>query len=173
MADFFLAIPAVRDHEGGKVNDPTDRGGLTHFGITQIFLDDYAPGKKVVDIKTWEDAEAVYRSAWNRWRFEQLTSQLIANKVFDTFVLHGHAAFKILQRALCFAGKPIAVDGRFGPLTRAAANSLPEARLITELIHFQLRYVDDIVTDDPTQKRFERGWKIRARCPQELCDKHE
>lgn len=60
MAAFFdKAIPTILRNEGGYVNNPTDPGGETNFGISKRSFPD-------VDIKnlTQEKAVAIYRSSF-------------------------------------------------------------------------------------------------------------
>ena len=54
--DWLIIIEKVLKHEGGYVNDPTDLGGETNFGITKRFYPD-------VDIKnlTKEQAVEIYK----------------------------------------------------------------------------------------------------------------
>ena len=48
MALFEKALLKTSAHEGGYVNDPTDRGGETYRGISRKFYPDW-PGWEVVD----------------------------------------------------------------------------------------------------------------------------
>jgi hypothetical protein len=68
---------------------------------------------------------------WNGW-LGQLASQDLANHVFDGSVNSGPGnAAKWLQEALGTIGqRGIAVDGSLGPLTVAAANSVPAEALL-------------------------------------------
>ena len=52
LTTFNEIIEKVLDHEGGYVNDPTDRGGETNFGIAKRFYPD-------VDIKNLTKEQAI------------------------------------------------------------------------------------------------------------------
>ena len=60
IMDFNKIIEKVLKHEGGYVNDPTDLGGETNYGITKRFYPD-------VDIKnlTEEQAKEIYKKEKN------------------------------------------------------------------------------------------------------------
>jgi lysozyme family protein len=111
--NFKKALNAVLVFEGGYVNDPSDPGGETKFGISRRSYPD-------LDIKklTKKTAGEVYRpDYWDACRCDDLPGgvDLI---VFDTAVNQGpRFAVRSLQTA---AG--VTVDGLIGPQTLGAAN---------------------------------------------------
>jgi len=95
--------------EGGYVNDPSDPGGETKYGISHRAYPD-------IDIKalTLDQARDIYRRDY--WQAASCDSmpERIGHLVFDCAVHHGvKTAIKLLQRAL-----KVADDGEFGPITR-------------------------------------------------------
>ena len=80
LTTFNEIIEVVLEHEGGYVNDPTDLGGETNFGITKRFYPD-------VDIKnlTKEGAKEIYkRDYWDKNRIEEVPQELEAlDKIKD------------------------------------------------------------------------------------------
>ena len=61
MKSFEEIINKVLEHEGGYVNDPTDLGGETKYGITKRFYPD-------LDIKnlTKEEAKQIYYNDYRK-----------------------------------------------------------------------------------------------------------
>ena len=145
MSKFDEIIEGVLKHEGGYVNDPTDLGGETNFGITKRFYPD-------VDIKnlTKEGAKEIYKKDyWDR------------NKVDDMCVNQGRGtAVKVLQRAINGKGGKISVDGGFGPGTKGA---LAKYKPSVERVRcYRLKHYYDLVNRKPEQERFLFGWYRRT-----------
>jgi lysozyme family protein len=82
VASFNLAFPYLMNFEdshpvSGRVT--TDWGGLTKYGISQKAY----PGLSIPSL-TIADAEAIYLKDY--WRFNDVSSQVIANKLFQIAV---------------------------------------------------------------------------------------
>ena len=96
MSKFDEIIEGVLEHEGGYVNDPTDLGGETNYGITKRFYPD-------VDIKnlTKEGAKEIYKKDyWDKNKVDDLPDDL-KHIYFDMCVNQGRgSAVRILQRAI-------------------------------------------------------------------------
>lgn len=149
MASLFdIALQHVLAVEGGYANDPADRGGATHFGISHA-------SHKTLDIErvSPEDARAIYRvDYWDRAHCAALPDRL-AVALFDSAVNHGPLrAIMLLQQTL-----GVNVDGINGPLTQAAAHAAGADTLIDYLTR-RARFYSDIVLADSTQSRFLNGW---------------
>jgi lysozyme family protein len=87
MADFNKAIVTTLAREGGSkfTDDPNDRGGATKYGISQRSYPN-------IDIRNLseQDARTIYkRDYWDRLRGDEITSQVIAEQLFDTCVNMG------------------------------------------------------------------------------------
>lgn len=144
---YTAAVRDVLSTEGGFVDDPTDRGGTTNFGISLRFLkaegafDRDGDGAADFDLDmdgdidghdvrllTRGDAVFIYLVCfWQPYECESF-ARPIGEMLFDQAVNGGGlAARKILQRAvnqcLVQAGssrRALAIDGRIGPATRQA-----------------------------------------------------
>ena len=116
--------------EGGYVNDPTDRGGATKYGITEAVAraNGYKGHMKDLPI---ELAKSIYRKQyWTSPRFDQVNTinTKIAEELLDTGVNCGVAFAKpLLQRALNLLNnqgkegwQDLAIDGVYGPATLSA-----------------------------------------------------
>ena len=152
MSDFNLAIAVVLANEGGLVDNPSDPGGLTNFGISQRSYPD-------VDIRnlTRDGAAAIYLRDF--WHYDGVTNQALANKIFDMSVNMGHAAISILQR--CVSVTP---DGVWGPATCAATNAVDAAMpgLLDEYKMELANHYRNLVLANPALAQFLNGWLKRA-----------
>ena len=155
LTTFNEIIEKVLEHEGGYVNDPTDRGGETKYGITKKFYPD-------VDIKnlTKDQAKHIYHTDyWRRGKCDELPSRL-RHIYFDMLVNFGkRGAVKVLQRAANAKNKDkIDVDGGLGPATLKAIQNLKLERVRAYRV---LRFAN-LVIKKPEQERFWFGWFRRA-----------
>jgi len=154
--DFESIIEHILEHEGGYVDDPTDRGGETNFGIAKRFYPD-------VDIKnlTVDDAKQIYfQDYWGPSKAQDLPPE-IRFIYFDMVVNFGiGGATKVLQRA-CNAKRKedkLEVDGKIGPKTINATQNVSVNRIRSYRV---LRFAN-IVFKRPEQERFWFGWYRRA-----------
>lgn len=157
---FKAAVTIVLKHEGGYVNDPTDAGGETKYGISKRSY-------PKVDIKnlTKEQATDIYYSDW--WAphpYEQMKHDKLAAKVFDTAINMGaKRAHRFLQEAANQAGAKLTVDGAIGPLSIKAINSLNGDVILSNFRKLQEQYYLDLIAAKPSQVKYKNGWIKRAR----------
>lgn len=144
--------------EGGYVNNPTDPGGATNFGVTQRYLDRARANgftsfpASVADL-TMAQAAALYQAdEWAAIHGDQLPPAL-ALLAFDTAVNEGPGrAVLILQQSL-----GVTADGVLGPGTLAAAASAG-AKVCAE---YAARRGVAYAQLDATEGQFELGWMRR------------
>jgi lysozyme family protein len=168
-SSFGSALAFTLKWEGGfegMSDDPTDRGGRTRAGITQIAFDAWlrgmnaTPGRDVWTI-TPDEVESIYlQNYWTPCRCDPLPEKLDLC-VFDAAVNHGNRkAIQFLQRA---AG--VVDDGVFGPQTMRAVDQdqSPERmqQLLASYCLARDKYYAAIVANDPRQVRFLKGWRNR------------
>lgn len=165
MSNFDKAFDEVIGIEGGYVNDPTDRGGETKYGISKRSY-------PKVDIKnlTLCQAKEIYRKDfWDACGLDRISEYKIAHEIFDTGVNMGiGVAKRILQRALNLMNRnekdfpDLIVDGIVGNKTILAYNKVDKKILLKVLNGLQfMRYVE-IVEKSPAQERFFNGWMQRV-----------
>ena len=130
-------VDALIEREGGYVNHPADRGGVTKFGITEAVARAHGFRGDMRDLPR-QEAEAIYRRLyWLRPGFDQiaLRSPRLAAELFDTGANMGPAvAATFLQRALTALNRSVrdfpdlVPDGRIGTATLAALDAFLKAR---------------------------------------------
>ena len=191
MADFEIAYGETELREGGYVNDPVDRGGETHRGVSRKFNPDWK-GWVLIDRIKREHADdfkakinsnvelellakALYRTRyWVPIRGDEISDQHIANKVFDTGVNQGVSrSVRYLQRGLNLLNRnerdyaDIKVDGKFGDLTLKTTTEFlvlenGQPDYLLKLLNLmQAVQYLDVMKGDPAQERFARGWLNR------------
>lgn len=159
MASFDVAIKTVLGHEGGYVNDPTDRGGETKWGISKRSY----PHLNIASL-TREQAIAIYKTDWwDRYKYAQIPDQAIATKVFDLAINMGaKPAHKLLQQALRACELPTTADGIIGPATLTAVKLAHPFALLAALRSEAAGYYRVVIARNPSQERFKNGWETRA-----------
>src|SRR5262249_3745454 len=124
----------------------------TKYGITPADM----PGVAIKDL-TVEQAIAYYTEHYWKSLYSQISSQLIANKLFDMGVLFGIGeAVKCLQRAL-----DVNADGIFGPQTLAMTNAVSPTLLLDEFQTQLCLLVPEIIAAHPVEAEDAAGWKRR------------
>lgn len=181
MANFNKAYELTKKEEGGYAFIPGDRGGETMWGIARNFwgedsrlkqfwreLDWYKQGminikgsteyfKRINDLcgnntVMISEAKGFYRDEfWNKMKGEWITSQKVANNLFDFFVNAGKNAIKVAQRQL-----GVADDGIFGDKTLEAINKEGD-EFNDNLTQARIDYYKSL-----KKPQFEKGWLARA-----------
>lgn len=146
--NFDEAFERIIGHEGGLVDNPADKGGLTKFGISQRAY-------PLLDIKslTVDDAKAIYRrDYWDRVQAGKY-DVAIGFQLFDAAVNSGiSAAVKMLQRAV-----GVADDGAVGPQTLNAISAQKVPKILMRFNAERLQYM----TDTGSWPTFGKGWARR------------
>lgn len=123
MIDDLLVV------EGGYVDDPSDSGGETNWGVTVKVARSYGYAGKMIDMPESLAREIYEDRYWNSIGGDRLArqSEAICEEVFDTCVNMGcDRATRFLQRSLNVLNNrqeyynDIKVDGDIGPATEAA-----------------------------------------------------
>jgi len=153
--------------EGGYVNDPSDSGGETNFGITARVARAYGYAGAMRDLPR-EVAFDIYAARyWDAVAGDTLVqlSEPVAAEVVDTAVNMGAGrAGRMLQRALnvLTPGEALVVDGQVGPATlRALGQYLAvrdETTLVKALNCLQGAYYIELAERREKDERFVYGW---------------
>jgi len=162
MADFLPAYEAMICNEGGYVlhNVSGDRGGMTYAGIARNMNPQW-PGWDLIDRDQDVPAQLVRefykRNFWDPIQGDQITSQVIAQTIFDFHVNAGAVARKLAQ--LVVGATP---DGVIGNKTLAALNAYDEDRFVMAYALAKIARYRDIVSRDRSQLKFLLGWINRT-----------
>jgi lysozyme family protein len=145
---FDEAFEALIGNEGGLVDNPSDPGGLTKYGISQRAY----PGEDIRGM-TLERAKAIYlRDYWGPAGCDSVPDA-IRFDLFDMAVNSGiKPAVKTLQTA---AG--CAADGVLGPKTLQAIAVLQGPKLVARFNGARLQFMTSL----GTWSTFGRGWANR------------
>ena len=158
-AAFEKAVAFVLEQEGGWVDDPSDSGGETNFGISSPVLEKatflgLVPKGTTPRTLTRAEAIGIYQDLyWNKIHGDELPPA-VAFHLFDSAVNQGpETATRLLQQTL-----GVEPDGIVGEETVRAAKDQVGARLLDEFVSKRLlRYVRT-----KNVERFAYGWIRRA-----------
>lgn len=166
MASATEAILITLDptHEGGYQCVHGDRanwtGGQvgvgelvgTNGGITALDM----PGADIKNLTTDQKVDYYSKNYWKSL-YSQISSQPVANKLFDMGVLFGvGTAVKALQRAL-----GIDDDGLFGPNTLAMTNAANEDSLLFNFRKEMHDHATSVAAANPSEAAFLPDWSRR------------
>ncbi len=140
--NFDTMLSYVLQYEGGYVNDPYDRGGATNKGITQSTYNSWLksqglPAKDVRNITDSEVKEIYYKNyyvASGASEYSKTNPQL-AFAIFDAAVNHGVYKAKDM-------------------LKKSGGD-------VDKFMEIRKNYYIAIVANNPSQKRFAKGWQNR------------
>jgi lysozyme family protein len=159
---FRAAVERTLQFEGSYVDDPADPGGATKYGISKRFLDGIGDNRHPRDL-TIEDARQLYlKHFWEANGYDKIADPILAGKVFDLAVNMGpRQAHILLQRALRASSRPVAEDGKLGPLTLAAVNAAQPMCLLAALRSEAAGFYRTLAATKGMD-RFLRGWVGRG-----------
>jgi lysozyme family protein len=172
---FNQALNIVLKHEGGYALVPGDRGGETYKGISRVNWPKW-PGWQIIDqnkplrnnstIKNLlldEMVNIFYKvEFWDKINADKLPAA-IRPLLFDFAVNSGiSTAVKSFQRVLQdTVGKTTFIDGKVGAETIKLANQADPKTLFENYKQARLNFYNKIVENNPSQKKFLKGWLNR------------
>ena len=158
---FQIAFARTIGVEGGYVNDPSDPGGETKYGVSKRAH----PWEDIKNLTIECAQEIAYADYWKPLRLDDVQSELMAAEIFDTAYNCGiGTAALIVQRSLNFIGENLIQDGILGERTIARLNfwaTKDPVSLFKCLNGFQFIYYVDCVRSNQTQMKYSRGWMQR------------
>ena len=160
MAEFGKYAPTLLEIEGGFVNHPDDRGGITNCGIT---IDTYraycGQDKTIKDLQnmsygTW--CKIMKDGYWDKVKGDEIENQSLAEIIADWCVNSGTSGIRKMQEVV--GCKP---DGIVGPITLSMINTSDAAQLHERIWKARQQHYINIVKRDERQKVFMNGWMNR------------
>lgn len=155
-SDFDKALDFVLRWEGGKVDDPKDRGGRTNRGVTQLTYNKYReklelPIRDVWEATLPETAHIYQRMFWFQAGCDKEAWPL--NLALMDFAVHSGPtrAKQTLQE--------IRTGGGTGLTTQETAEALVAKRRL---------FLQRIVKGNPSQQKFLKGWMNRVDALEEV-----
>lgn len=170
-------IEELIEREGGYVNDPTDRGGETMYGITLKTARAHGYQGEMA-LLPYEMAFHIYKKTyWDPLKLDAISqhSEALTEQLFDFGVNSApfHAA-KALQTTLNVMNKQqtlyadLTADGILGSRSIYALNAFLQHRkrkglvVLTEAIRgLRIAFCIDIAVNDESQEKYQFGWISR------------
>jgi len=165
MSNLEKYLKKLLAFEGGLSDYKSDRGGLTNMGITlkswqRMGYDKDGDGDVDPDDLmrlTQHDVAKILRYFyWNRWKADEIEDQSLAEMLVDWLWCSGKWGIIIPQRIL-----GVEPDGFVGRKTIIAVNQADPLIFHQKLFEHRLKFIEQIILRDPTQKKFESGWRNR------------
>lgn len=165
--DFERALEFTLRWEGGYVNHPSDPGGATNRGITQVTYNQWRTQKGLPtrEVRLIEEDEV--RSIYWQYYWAPVEGRTAPSWVqfrvclFDTFVQFGVLGGTFLWQKVC--GVP--ADGKWGPVTSRATENLVSTKgplwSGMALVGKRVRYRAQRVSQNRSQLAFLQGWLNR------------
>lgn len=171
--------------EGGFSEHPADTGGLTAYGASLKFVEGIAATREgreflrgigihppvtcetMREEVTPERARAMFRREfWDRLGLDEFSFG-VALTLYDAAVNCGCAqSVRLAQRGYnaCVGpnGVRLAVDGKAGPLTRAALSAHATPAVLTAMLDARQRFYEELAASKPSQAVFLNGWTNRV-----------
>jgi lysozyme family protein len=151
--------------EGGYVNDPTDRGGETKYGISKRSY----PNLDIRNLSLQDAKEIYYGDYWKSNGLDNIINYEVALELFDTGVNMGVGiASRFLQEALNLMNRngqnfrDLKVDGQIGPATISAYRKVDDRILLKVLNGLQFERYKSICEKNPRQEKYFNGWMRRV-----------
>lgn len=156
---FEYAAKYVLQNEGGYVNNPSDPGGETNFGISE----DSFPDISIAELTPAKAKDIYKKTFWDKCNLRLINSSCIAAKLLDMCVWCGaNTGIKIAQRALYACDWRVKWDGCLGQKTAHAINSVDESTYLTALKAELAGHLRLLCKENPKLNIFFNGWMKRA-----------
>jgi lysozyme family protein len=153
MSNFEKCIPRILLYEGGYVNDPSDPGGETNFGISRRSF----PNEDIKNMTKGRASEIYKKQYWDACNLDLITDPSAALQIFDFTVNAGVSrSVKLVQRIV-----DTLEDGKLGPITAAKVND--NIHFVDNFITARIDYYYELVKSKPALAKFYNGWINRVK----------
>ena len=151
MANFVPAFDLLIGNEGGYVDNPSDPGGATRYGVTQRVARAHGYTGDMRDLPLEVAREIAKRMYWDPLRCDQYAQQ-VAFDLFDANYNGGHVVLWMQQAA------KVKADGIIGPQTIQAVSECNPDAFRRRFAAARLNYFSSL----STWSTFGRGWARRV-----------
>jgi len=154
-------IDDIVSREGGLVNNPADKGGITKYGITKGTLSWFrnvpVTDDDIINLSLRE-AQDIYEARYVKGPgFDKLPNSVLQSNMIDFGVMSGpQLAIQNLQNIL-----HIEADGIIGPKTIQAVEASNLVALNAAIVKSRILMCARICKRDPSQLVFLVGWLNR------------
>jgi lysozyme family protein len=180
MSDFDIALTYVLENEGGYSNVSGDSGGETYRGISRNNFPEWRGWAILDELQqqgtTFYDEEIIkntdldmavrefyYKIFWTANDLNYIKDNEVAKKIMDMCVNMGsREGIELAQRALDDLGISVNEDGKMGPVTYNAINSLDPIAFYNQLKKRSVEFYQEVVQHHPGDKKFLSDWLERA-----------
>jgi len=173
MADFKKGLQLILKHEGNYSMDKDDPGGETYKGIARNINSKWEgwvsidllkkqsgfPNNLEANLDIQESVEHFYHTQyWDRVQGDKITSQEIANSIFDFAVNAGVGTSNSLAQMVADV-KP---DGVIGTASLSAINAMDEDLFLAAFTIAKIARYISIIEKRPKSSKYFYGWVRRA-----------
>lgn len=150
VSSFEEAFVALIGNEGKYVDNPSDPGGITNWGVTQRVARAWGYTGDMRDLPLQTAQQIAKKLYWDPYQCDQFDPR-IGFQVFDTAYNGGHPA-QWLQQA---AG--VTADGIIGAITVAAVRQADPLKIVILFNASRINYYTSL----GTFAEFGKGWSNR------------
>lgn len=152
------AINKVLSQEGGFVNNASDHGGPTNFGITQKVYEAFiGRPATLTEIKNMPigNAIAIYqKNYWDAIGGDYINSYAVAYTIFDQAVNRGVGS--AIQQICSVLG--ISKSATISNTILSALNRADPETFVSDYLDASEEFYGAIISRDPSQEQFYDGW---------------
>lgn len=162
------ALDYVLANEGGFSDHPADRGGATRYGITRETASRWrgypVSVAEMRDFPIYE-ARKIYEAwYWKPIGCDKILDTNIAICMFDIGIVRGTSVAGLYAQQVCNnRGAHLVEDHQIGPKSLKAINEVPRGEFVRAFASRAESGFRSIVSANPSQEVFLRGWVNRAR----------
>ena len=168
--NFQDSLKLILQFEGGFVDDASDRGGRTNYGVTQKVYSAWllSQNLKDADVKniTPDEVATIYQNQYWNSSPAKLAKDSLNTVIFDCAVNSGVGrATKTLQNALS-----VVADGSFGQKSIDALNACDSVATANKFLDTRASFYKAICINSPSQQKFLNGWLNRVNILRKVVD---
>ena len=159
-----------RSETDGGLNDiEGDNGGITKFGISFKFYKQLFPkatAQSIIDLTKEQAIYLYWEHFYKNFNYDKINNFNLSKKLFLTSVNMGkNRPNRWIQQICNNLGSNLVCDGILGNLSLEEINKWTDININAikeQFIEYQKKEYNNIVKKNATQKKFLKGWLLRA-----------